>query len=74
MEVPQEVDEQVNCYSNYKKNTTVKFLVGIIPSGMIVFITKAYGGRSMDTIITTVSKLAHLLELGDMVLGDKVFL
>ena len=33
-------------WSNYKQHNTVKFLVGIAPQGVVVFISKGWGGRA----------------------------
>ena len=60
-------------YSNYKSSHTVKFLIGIAPSGEIIFISKAYGGRVTDTYLTVNSGILELLEPGDVVLADKGF-
>jgi len=35
-------------FSNYKRHTTVKWLIGISPQGSIVFISRGYGGRASD--------------------------
>ena len=35
-------------WSDYKHHSTVKFLIGIAPQGVIYFASKAYGGRISD--------------------------
>ncbi len=72
-ERPSSLRQRVLTYSQYKSGHTVKFLVGIAPSGEITYISSAYGGRATDTEITANSGLIELLEEGDVVLGDKGF-
>ncbi|XP_042146896.1 uncharacterized protein LOC115332568 [Ixodes scapularis] len=73
IEKPSKVSDRVNCWSNYKSDFTLKFLVGITPSGYITFISDVYGGRASDTYIIANSRLVNLLEPGDMVMADKGF-
>ena len=35
-------------FSNYKKHSTVKFLIGITAQGSVAFISKGLGGRASD--------------------------
>ena len=72
-EKPKTLTQQVQMYSNYKSSHTVKFLIGIAPSGEIIFISKAFGGRVTDTYLTVNSGILELLEPGDVVLVDKGF-
>jgi hypothetical protein len=39
-------------WSNYKHNNTIKFLVSITPTGSISYVSKAFGGRTSDKVIT----------------------
>ncbi|XP_040065031.1 uncharacterized protein LOC120838940 [Ixodes scapularis] len=73
IEKPSKVSDRVNRWSNYKSDFTLKFLVGIAPSGYITFISDVYGGRASDTYIIANSRLVSLLEPGDMVMTDKGF-
>ena len=43
---------QASTWSDYKHHNTVKFLVGITPSGFISFLSDCYGGRSSNKFIT----------------------
>uniref|UniRef100_A0A147BBC9 Putative is4eu-1 dr n=1 Tax=Ixodes ricinus TaxID=34613 RepID=A0A147BBC9_IXORI len=73
IEKPSKVSDRVHCWSNYKSDFTLKFLIGITPSGYITFISDVYGGRASDTYIIANSRLVNLLEPGDMVMADKGF-
>ena len=70
MEQPISYQAQVQTYSNYKKHNTVKFLIGISPSGTISFLSKCWGGRATDQCITQNSGFLNRLDPGDVVLAD----
>ncbi|XP_077523067.1 uncharacterized protein LOC144133873 [Amblyomma americanum] len=71
-ERPPTIQQQRALYSTYKGGYTLKFLVGILPSGAICFHSNAYGGRMSDTHITA-SGFLDLVEAGDLILADKGF-
>ncbi|KAK3929157.1 Putative transposase for insertion sequence element IS112 [Frankliniella fusca] len=58
-------------YSQYKKNHTVKFNVGITPSGLISEISVPYGGRASDKYIVEDSGILLKLSFKDGVMVDK---
>lgn len=72
-ETPSDPEQQHYLYSSYKGGYTIKLLIGIIPNGMISFISRIYGGRRSDSHITVNSGFLSLVEPGDVVLSDKGF-
>ncbi len=72
-EIPSTVRARNLTYSAYKSRYTVKVLVAIAPSGEIMFVSKAYGGRATDCQITVDSGFLNLVEEGDVIMSDKGF-
>ncbi|KAE8740222.1 hypothetical protein FOCC_FOCC014274 [Frankliniella occidentalis] len=62
---------RVLTYSQYKKNHTVKFNMGVAPSGLITEASSAYGGRASDKHIVADSGILNKLDYGDAVMVDK---
>ena len=60
-------------YSHYKGTTTLKGMVGIMPSGAVSFVSKLYAGSISDKAILKKSGLLSLLQPGDEVMVDKGF-
>ena len=58
-------------YSSYKGRFTIKFLIGIAPSGETTFVSKGFGGRATDAEVTVKSGFLDLLESGDVIMADK---
>ncbi len=69
---PTSLSARAMTYSNYKSHNTIKFLVGISPTGSITCLSKSWGGRASDKTITKSSGLIDLSE-GDIVMADRGF-
>uniref|UniRef100_A0A667W8G4 THAP-type domain-containing protein n=1 Tax=Myripristis murdjan TaxID=586833 RepID=A0A667W8G4_9TELE len=67
------LDSRSESYSHYYASNTVKYLVAISPSGIIMFISDAYGGKCSDRYITQSSGFLDYLRAGDKVMGDRGF-
>ena len=61
-------------FSHYKHHTTVKFLIGITPSGVISLVSEGFGERVSDRQMIEKSLLFDMLEGGDGVMAEKGFL
>ena len=73
IERPHGYQARAQTYSNYKRHNTVKFLIGISPTGAITFLSQCWGGRATDKHITQNSGFIQLLDHGDVVLADRGF-
>ncbi|KAJ8309873.1 hypothetical protein KUTeg_011738 [Tegillarca granosa] len=79
---PSSLTSQSQCYSDYKSATTLKGLIGVDPSGSVIFISTLFSGSTSDKEISTKSGLldhlktlldCNMLETGDGVMVDKGF-
>lgn len=71
---PKKLCCQITTYSHYKGASTVKFMTGITPGGLISFISKPYGGRCSDKAIFDQSGLINLLDKNNAIMVDEGFL
>ena len=72
-DVPQELNKQAACYSNYKSRHTVKAVTGVVPNGSLVYCSDLYPGCTSDVAICRHSGVLQQLEAGDLILADKGF-
>ena len=70
---PKNLTARAQTWSNYKHNNTVKYLIGISPSGAVMFLSSGWGGRVSDKQITIDSGFIDKLEAGDCILADRGF-
>lgn len=62
---------RIKSYSHYKRCHTMKFLIGITPSGLISFVSRGYGGRATDKSIFLRENVLEKLDPHDAVMVDK---
>jgi hypothetical protein len=66
---------RIKCYSHYKGTTTLKFMIGVSPAGVIIYVSPLYGGRASDKAIFEKSGiLDKLTPYVDEIMVDKGFL
>ncbi|KAK3910139.1 THAP domain-containing protein 11 [Frankliniella fusca] len=73
VEKPKCLRERILTYSHYKGRHTLKWLVGVSPGGLIIFVSEMFGGRASDKKIVSESKVLDKCEYGDGVMVDKGF-
>ena len=74
IERPKDLTARAQVYSNYKNHSTIKYLIGISPSGAVMFLSCGWGGRVSDKEITLKSEFLSYIEHGDVILADRGFL
>ena len=60
-------------FSTYKNTNTYKGLIGISPSGAVVFVSDLYPGCISDKELTRKCGILDLLESGDTLMADRGF-
>jgi len=73
IERPKSLEIQAVTWSDYKSHNTIKFLIGISPTGYITFLSDCYGGRASDRFICKDSCFYDLLDTYDEVMADRGF-
>ena len=63
---------QQRTFSSYKNHNTFKALIGISPSGTVMFVSKLYPGNISDKELTHQSGLLGLLEHGHSIMADRI--
>ncbi|XP_026017886.1 uncharacterized protein LOC113018754 isoform X1 [Astatotilapia calliptera] len=72
LQKPRNLDSRRRSYSHYYSSNTVKYLVAVAPSGLIMFVSAAYGSQCSEKFITMDSGMLTYLKPGDEVMtgGD----
>lgn len=70
---PTKLMARAQTYSAYKGHNTIKFLTVIAPNGLLMFVSKAYGGRASDKFITADSGVQDYFFPGDEIMADRGF-
>ena len=73
IEKPNIPELQQLTFSSYKNHNTYKDLIGISPSGAVVFVSDLYPGCISDKELTRRSGLFDLLDRDDSVMADRGF-
>ena len=73
IEKPNIPELQQLTFSSYKNHNTYKGLIGISPSGAVVFVSDLYPGCISDKELTRCSGLFDLLDRDDSVMADRGF-
>ena len=60
-------------FSSYKNHNTYKGLIGISPSGAVIFVSDLYPGSISDKELTRRCGLLQLLQSGDSIMADRGF-
>ena len=75
IESPRNLLARAQCYSQYKKHTTIKVFISCTPLGAVNFVSKCWGGRASDIQIVRESGFTttrfHMP--GDQILADRGF-
>ncbi|XP_076030603.1 uncharacterized protein LOC143018907 [Oratosquilla oratoria] len=69
---PSNPSAQAATYSQYKHHNTLKVLVGIIPIGLITFVSSVYGGNTSDRY-TAEAEFIHKVDPGNAIMVDRGF-
>lgn len=73
IEKPESAVKQAQTWSSYKSANTIKYLISILPNGLINFVSQGYGGRITDMNIVRRSGFLEHLCPGMVVMADRGF-
>ena len=61
IEQPSDLHAHAQVWSNYKYHSTIKFLIGITPQGIVFYLSRCAGGQISDKMIVEQSDLINYL-------------
>lgn len=70
---PSKQKARAQTYSSYKAHNTVKFLTVIAPNGLIMFVSRTFGGRASDKYIVKNCGVQEFFVKGDVIMADRGF-
>ncbi|XP_077552871.1 uncharacterized protein LOC144167458 [Haemaphysalis longicornis] len=70
---PSSMEPRSLAWSAHKHHSTVKYLIGIAPQGVITYISRGWCGRTSDKLLTESCGILKNLLPGDSVLADRGF-
>ena len=70
---PKKLMTRAQTYSDYKSHNTGKVLIGVAPSGYMMFVSEVFGGRASDKYITSQSGFYNYILPRDQVMADRGF-
>ena len=73
IERPSNLEARACTWSNYKHKNTAKILLGIVPQGVIAFVSESWGGRVSDKYLTEHCGILRKLLPGGIILADRGF-
>ena len=71
LERPKNLTAHAQIWSNYKHNSTANYLIGITPSGTVMFLSAGWGGRVSNKQISIDSCFFEKISIGDCILADR---
>lgn len=72
-ETPSALDIQATLWSDYKRHSTMKFLIAVTPNGAPCYVPPCYGGRATDKFIVKDCGSLIFVEPYDQVMADRGF-
>lgn len=73
VERPSSLVSQWLTWSEYKHHNTFKILIGVTTNGMVLFVSRLWGGNASDRHIVQNDDLIPKLSPGDVIMADKGF-
>lgn len=72
-ETPSALDIQATLWCDYKRHSTMKFLIAVTPNGAPCYVPPCYGGRATDKFIVKDCGFLNIVEPYDQIMADRGF-